>query len=198
VRKVKIGLKYLGIGTGVIVFFIIFYLSSAYLLSQIPTDVENDKDEISIYILSNGVHTDLVVPIKAVNYNWTEFIKYETTKSTDTTYKFIAFGWGDKGFYLETPTWDDLTFNTAFKAGFGLSSSAIHATFYKRMKINSDCKEIKVSNQQYLRLTNYIKSSFQTDNLKLPIHIKTDAVYGLNDAFFEANGKYNLFKTCNT
>ena len=28
--------------------------------------------------------------------------------------------------------------------------------------------------------------------------IKTDAVYGNNDAFYEAKGSYSLFFTCNT
>lgn len=30
------------------------------------------------------------------------------------------------------------------------------------------------------------------------MHINTNAVYGKTDAFYEAKGKYSLFKTCNT
>ena len=31
-----------------------------------------------------------------------------------------------------------------------------------------------------------------------PMYIETDAQYGQNDAFYEANGKYNFTHTCNT
>ena len=30
------------------------------------------------------------------------------------------------------------------------------------------------------------------------IFIPTDAVYGINDAFYDAKGKYSFFETCNT
>ncbi|MDK7354048.1 DUF2459 domain-containing protein, partial [Rothia aeria] len=31
-----------------------------------------------------------------------------------------------------------------------------------------------------------------------PIYIETNAQYGEDDAFYEANGKYSIFYTCNT
>ena len=35
-------------------------------------------------------------------------------------------------------------------------------------------------------------------NTNEAMYINTDAVYGKNDAFYEANGSYSLFHTCNT
>ena len=32
--------------------------------------------------------------------------------------KFVSFGWGDKNFYANTPTWKDVTFSVGFKALF--------------------------------------------------------------------------------
>jgi hypothetical protein len=54
---------------------------------------------------------------------------------------YLAFGWGDKGFYLNTPEWADLKVSTALNAAFGLSSSAIHSTFYKKLRENETCKK---------------------------------------------------------
>ena len=51
---------------------------------------------------------------------------------------------------------------------------------------------------QYLRLISYFKNSFKTSENGSLIHIKTNAVYGQHDAFYEAIGGYSLFKTCNT
>jgi uncharacterized protein (TIGR02117 family) len=115
------------------ILFVGLYLLSAYILSRIRVDKEaEDSKDVTIYIKTNGVHTDIVVPVKNDQMDWSRDIRFENTVSKDSAEKFVAFGWGDKGFYLETPTWGDLTFKTAFKAAFALSTAAIHATFIKK------------------------------------------------------------------
>jgi uncharacterized protein (TIGR02117 family) len=185
-----------------IAFFIIailIYFLSAFCLSRILVDKEKMSDsDVTIYILSNGVHTDIVLPTKTNSFNWTNLINPKNTISKDTTLNYIAFGWGDKGFYLETPTWNDLKFSTAFKAAFGLSESAMHVTYYKFINENETCKSITLSEEQYLRLVKYIKQSILLNKNGEALIIKTSLVYGINDAFYEANGNYSVFKTCNT
>ncbi|NLU96063.1 TIGR02117 family protein [Chitinophaga sp. Ak27] len=175
------------------------YLLSAYTLSRMSTTKElvNDAD-IPIYILTNGVHTDLVVPVRTVQIDWSTRIPYHNTIANDSSAQLLAFGWGDKGFYLETPTWADLKVSTAFKAAFNLSTAAIHATYYHRLQENESCCRIMISASQYARLILYINDSFKTGADGLPVKINTTANYDNNDAFYEAKGSYNLFHTCNT
>jgi uncharacterized protein (TIGR02117 family) len=178
---------------------IITYLASAYILSRISVDKEAiAAEDVSIYIITNGVHTDIAVPLKNDYYDWSKEIKYTHTKLTDTNMHYLAMGWGDKGFYLETPTWGDLKFSVAFNATFGLGSTAIHATFYSAMRENASCKKIQISKEQYQRLIQYICNSFQKNKDGHFINIATNANYGNMDAFYEANGKYSALKTCNT
>ncbi len=178
---------------------ILIYLGSAYILSRISTDKEiNTTNEITIYIITNGVHTDIAVPLKNEYYDWSREIKFSHTKLQDTNMNYLAMGWGDKGFYLETPTWGDLKFSVAFNAAFGLGSTAIHTTFYKKMTEGETCKKIIISSEQYSRLILYIRDSFLKDKEGHFINIITKANYGNMDAFYEANGKYSAFKTCNT
>lgn len=178
---------------------LLIYGLSAFCLSRIAvnSDVEQ-RDDVTIYILTNGVHADLVLPIKTEIKDWSKTVKFENTSGNDTIAKFVAFGWGDKGFYLETPTWADLKVKTALSAAFALSTSAIHTTFYKSLKESENCKVIKISSDDYINLVNYIDSSFERSKEGDFIHIVTDANYGTNDAFYEAVGRYSLFKTCNT
>jgi uncharacterized protein (TIGR02117 family) len=180
--------------------FVALYLLSAFVLSRISIAEEPRPStaEVVIYIKTNGVHTDVVVPVKTGQMDWTQEVKFENTVSKDTSAKFAAFGWGDKGFYLQTPTWGQLKFSVAFKAAFALSTTAIHATFYRELAEGTDCRKISITNEQYARLVTFIRSSFKTDSAGHFINIKTNANYGLTDAFYEANGKYNLFYTCNT
>lgn len=182
-----------------ILLFLLLYILAAFLLSRITVNgnAENQSKDISIYIMTNGVHTDLVVPVKSEIKDWSEEIKFENTKAQDSTNKFIAFGWGDKGFYLDTPEWSDLKASTAFNAAFGLGTSAMHVTFLKSVRQNESCVRIDISNENYQKLVNYIRAGFQYDNNHNPIFIET-TTYGKHDSFYEGMGRYNLFQTCNS
>lgn len=184
---------------GLLVLLIVVYLLAVVLLPMIPVNKEKQKlnDQITAYILTNGVHTDIVVPVKSEAIDWSTFVLFSDTKSKKE-YKYIAFGWGDKGFYLDTPEWKDLKFSTAFNAAFWLGDSAMHTTFYDNMTIDDDCKRVDLSVEEYQKLIVYIKQSFDLDQNNKVELIKTDAVYGDSDSFYEAKRSYSLFFTCNT
>lgn len=185
---------------GVILFFILLYIVAAVSLSFISVNSDfvqhADNDGIVIYILTNGVHTDLVLPVKNDIKDWTAMIEKGKPYLTDTALKYVAFGWGDKGFYIDTPTWADLKFSTAFKALFYLSSSAMHVTLYKELSAGVSCRSISISKESYEKLVHFIDSSFdKKDGQYQMINCIT---YGDNDIFYEASGKFNLFYTCNS
>jgi len=184
---------------GLLVLLIIVYLLAVVLLPLIPVNKQKDKpnDQITAYILTNGVHTDIVVPVKSETIDWSTFVLFSDTKSKKE-YKYIAFGWGDKGFYLDTPEWKDLKFSTAFNAAFWLGDSAMHTTFYDNMTESEDCKRVDLSVEEYQKLIVYIKQSFNLDQNNKVELIKTDAVYGDSDSFYEVKRSYSLFFTCNT
>lgn len=193
-------LKYTGCFILFFISFVLIYLLSAFCLSRITVNKEHDTNsDVAIYILTNGVHTDIVVPVKNDVFDWSKAVKFANTRLQDTAgMQWLAMGWGDKGFYLETPTWDDLTITTAFKAAFGLGTTAMHTTFYHSMTESSSCKKITISQWQYKRLVQFVSDSFEHDSDGYTIYISTNANYNDADAFYEATGRYSLFKTCNS
>lgn len=197
---VKIILMYVLKILGVIVGIIVIYALLGYLLPFIEVSAKDDgqKKEIPIYIYTNGVHTDIVMPVKNDIQDWGAKIPFSNIKSKQTDYQYVGIGWGDKGFYLDTPTWDDLKFSTAFKAAFWLSESAMHSTYYKNMTEGSDCKMIMISRNQYKNLVHFVEAKFDTDQNGQFMVIPTNAVYGDHDAFYDAKGKYSFLNTCNT
>lgn len=188
-------LSLLGLGL-----FVGGYFLMAWGLSRLETihKKEASHEAITLYIRTNGVHTDIVVPVKTNYKDWSKDIAFANTRGADSTYTWLGMGWGDKGFYLETPTWADLKVSTAFKAAFALSTTAIHATYYQNMNVNYDCRAISVSPRQYQLLIQYIEKALQHTSEGSIIPIPTDAVYGNHDAFYEAHGAYSMFHTCNT
>lgn len=175
------------------------YFGAAWCCSRIAVPAEKGQpEEITVYIKTNGAHTDIVVPVSNDIMDWSREMPCSNNISPDTDYSYVGIGWGDKGFFLDMPTWDDLTFRLAFNAAFWCNSTAMHATYYKQMQEGDDCRRIMVSREQYARLVEFICSRFVRGKNGGFINIKTDAAYGMTDAFYEARGRYNLFYTCNT
>ncbi|SHK85996.1 TIGR02117 family protein [Hymenobacter psychrotolerans] len=195
-KKVAKGAAYVG---GSIVGALVLYGIAAVGLSAVPVGQRGRSapDAIEAYILSNGVHTDIVVPVRSTHIDWTQQIRYADTPAADSSMQYVGFGWGDKGFYLDTPTWAELKPSTAFKAMFWLGESAIHATFHHKPTEGPDCVRIYLSPAQYEQLIDFIKTSFDYDAKGRVEHIRGHS-YGQYDAFYEAKRTYNLFYTCNS
>lgn len=180
--------------------FAILYLTIGYIASQIVVDPHGSKEvrDINIYLKSNGKHIDLVLPVTTDIVEWRSLLPCSNNLSKENDYDWVAFGWGDKGFFIDMPTWDDLTFSLAFKAAFWLSTTAMHITYYKEIQEDELCIKVAIGNQEYKQLIAYILKKFKRDERGEFIFIPTDATYGESDAFYEAKGRYNLFYSCNS
>ena len=181
--------------------FVGFYSFSATLLKWIPSNryAKPIDDGIEIWVVSNGPHTDIVLPIRSSEIDWTEFIDTSTFKPSE--FNYISFGWGDKGFYLDTPSWAKLKPKTAFRALFKLSSTTMQVILHD--KVPDDLKwvkSLKISPDQYQNMIRYIKNSFKYTEKGELMHINfagLPAYEELNYNFYEAEGQYHFFKTCN-
>lgn len=180
--------------------FVVLYFICAFGISSIEVNSEFkecEKDAIEIHLLTSGVHADLVLPFQNKWMDWSKYVSPKDTKLKDSTFKHVAFGWGDKGFFLETKTWDDITFGSTFKALFFLGTGAMHVTFHDTLKESESCVKICISKDNYMQLVQYITESFRFNESGIAQKIE-GASYFENDAFYEANRTYSLFYTCNT
>jgi uncharacterized protein (TIGR02117 family) len=182
---------------GVIAFVILYFLCSFWLpYLKVNQDYKLPVSGIAIYLESNGVHTDFVLPAKTEQMDWFTQFPCRHFQEVDTTYRFVAIGWGDRGFYLYTPTWSDLTFLTAFKAAFALDSAAMHVTYHPNTpRVDEWTQKLVLTPEQYQHLISYIIHGFKKRNGAY-WHIDGHS-YGMQDTFYEAEGCYSLFNTCN-
>ena len=154
------------------------------------------NDPISIFIADNGIHIDIIVPVKTKACDWSDKLYIQQFWESDLECNYLAFGWGDRNFYINTPTSNNWNFWLTFKALAWPTPTVMHVKGYYQMKESSNIKEVKISKSNYLKLTTFILNSFKVDshgNFQF-----TDNGYDHNDAFFEANGSYTAFKTCNS
>ncbi len=195
-KTLQIILKTISAILGLVVLYVILALAIPYI--PVQKKATNDIANIPIYLYTNGVHTDIVMPIKSDQIDWSAKMPFQNTVSKSTDFDYVGIGWGDKGFYLDTPTWAELKVSTAFYAAFWLGDSAMHTTFYKRMVEGEDCKKIMITKSQYADLIQFVDSKFDKNSAGQNILIPTKAVYGKDDAFYEAKGSYSFLYTCNT
>jgi uncharacterized protein (TIGR02117 family) len=194
-------LKGTAYSVGTVVGAAALYYGVAQVLSRIPVAAAPTTEPATVpfFIRSNGVHTDLVIPVKSSFIDWSQQLPFSNTQANDSTYHFVGIGWGDKGFYLETPTWAELKPRTAIRAGFWLSTTLMHATYYREADLvaSPQCVPLRLTPTQYRSLIAYIQKSFQRDasgNFNwIPGHSYAD-----HDAFYEANSRYSVLNTCNT
>ena len=177
---------------------IICYLILGFTLSIIPANNNNQRanEGVAIYVSSNGVHTDIIVPTKNEIYDWNENLCFQNIYNP-TNSNFLSFGWGNKDFYLKCKTWNDLKLTTAFNAAFGLSSALMHVSCFDNMRADKNCCKILITQHQYKELVDEIKKSFQKSATGNIIEVAGGSYFN-NDSFFEANGNYHLFNTCNS
>ncbi len=167
-------------------------------LWPINSDFVQTLDGVEVHIVSNSVHADVVFPIQNGQKNWREIFGNECFEGDCKNANCIAIGWGDRAFFLDTPTWADLKISTAANAMLLPTETVMHVALTKIENYPPEsCRRIMVSQDQYERMVRSALASFARDDNDQMIQIP-DRSYGINDAFFKAKGSYHLFNTCNS
>ena len=152
---------------------------------------------IVIGVLSNGVHTDLVLPATTAVIDWTSVVPRRDFAAVDEQFEWVAFGWGSRDFYLETPTWKDLRLTTALRSVSGLAASALHVTWRWAPPASEERGRVVVlSEAQYRALVDGVLATFARTESGAPRRIDAPG-YTPYDRFYEAHGHYSAITTCN-
>ncbi len=168
----------------------VIYFAMALLLSYLPTQPQTSacQPETKIYITSNGVHLDIILPVEKLN------TKFRSQLKIPGNVQYVSFGWGDQQFYRKTPEWSDLTFPVAFQAVFLKGESAMHVSWYAGSY--PGWNKLELCKKQLEILNHYIENSFQK-NSNGKIQKCSFPGYTSSDFFYEAKGSFTLFRTCN-
>jgi uncharacterized protein (TIGR02117 family) len=178
----------------------LLYFVAALLLGAVPANVafhEAGEDGVTIFILSNGVHTWIVMPKVNAEMDWRFYASPQHLRDPRWgNADHVAIGYGNRDFYLNTPTWGDLTVRRAFAAFFGGGPTLLHVIHVDRPQAEPDQRPIRISHDQYRRLAGFIQTRFHLDGGGRPIPL-IGRGYGPDDMFYEANGGYSFILTCN-
>lgn len=148
------------------------YLAAAAILGRIPVNAgwSEPRDGITIFVQTNGVHTGLVLP--------------------DGPGRWRAFGWGDRAFYLETPTWADVRPWTVVSALAGSGRTVVHVDQLGAFLPDENWRPLRLRREEYARLVRYVTDTLEPGGRAIP-------GYGPDDSFYPARGRYSVVVTCN-
>ncbi|HEU0043155.1 TIGR02117 family protein [Sphingomonas sp.] len=146
---------------------------------------------VTIWVESNGVHTGIVVPKVAAGVDWRWLARPEHLADPRyARHDHLSFGWGERAFYLETPTWADVKLATVLAAALGSAQTLVHVDHVPRPSSTGDVRAIVVTPEQYRRLAGYIAATVA------PGARSYRGYYGY-DAFYDGTGRYSAVRTCN-
>lgn len=173
------------------------YLLLAVVLGAWPVNrgFVEASDGVAIHVRTNGVHAEIVVPTRAQGVDWSIDHPPQHFRRLDAPLAWIAFGWGDRDVYLNTPTWRDLSLRTALVALSGRGRGAMHVEYVDRPEAYAS-RRVRISPAQYRRLVEYLRASFRRDDAGRPIRIVAPGYFD-TDAFYEAVPVYTFWFTCN-
>lgn len=171
------------------------YLVAAAAGSLIPVNAawrEPESGE-TVYLVSNGVHTDLILPAGAQGLDWRPLLPRHDFSNTDPQAQWIAFGMGERRVYLETPKWRDIKGRTLWAAATG-GDRVMHVEWVGDPEWHA--RAIRLRPEEYRRLWASIRAGFRLDQRGRPQRIDHPG-YGPADAFYRGVGRASLINTCN-
>ena len=150
---------------------------------------ESVEDEKQIYIVSHGWHTGIVISGENLGKELSFLNDFFGAS------KYFELGWGDRAFYQAK----EVTVGLVIEAALLSSDSVIHVvSIPEKPNIyfpNSQTIAVKLSSKAYLLLKERLSESFFRDDNEQVVSTR-QGIYGYS-RFFQANGNFHLFNTCN-
>ena len=193
-RKSKAG-KWVGRALTAVLALPALYLVAALGGSLLPVNRgwQEAAQGTTIYLADNGVHADIVMPVKAHGLDWTPLIPKRDFAAPDPDARWIAFGSGEQRVYLDTPTWWELTPRTSW-AGLAGGKRVMHVEYVPSPEYA--VRQIRLRPEEYRRLWAAIRADFARAPNGQPQRIDHPG-YGPADAFYRATGRANAVRNCN-
>ena len=146
---------------------------------------------VTIFVESNGIHTGFIVPKLAAGVDWRDLARAgDLGDPRYAGYDHLAIGWGEKAFYLETPTWTDVRLKTILGAAIGSDDTLVHVEHLPEPHAADDVRVLVLRPDEYRRLAAFIRASVAPGGRRYQ-------GYGAYDSFYQGRGHYSAMATCN-
>jgi uncharacterized protein (TIGR02117 family) len=174
------------------------YAAAALIAAVIPAGgaAPGVTGDATIWLCGNAVHTDIVLPAAGGPVDWSATLPASLMRAPFDPAQALAFGWGDRAFYLATPTWRDFRPATAVDALIGGDGTVLHVEMRVLPAGDPTCRRLALAPQRLALLDAYLVRAMARDAEGRPIPL-VGSGYGPTDGFLVATGRYSVLLTCN-
>jgi uncharacterized protein (TIGR02117 family) len=166
-------------------------------LIHVNNDYLKKNKGTAIYVTNIAGKSNIIMPVKNKLFNWEEHFNTLKFDSIQPNQKWLSFGFDEEDAYID----NDLSYISYLLllpqyCGFG--QPIIHVNYLNDSAINKR-KSLKIylGTEQYLKLCNFIKESFEcneSDSLKPIVKL----AHFKNEVIFEAKQEFSFIYTSNT
>ncbi|MCO6045083.1 DUF2459 domain-containing protein [Aeoliella sp. ICT_H6.2] len=183
---------------------VVLAFTGAVLIGLIPVnrDFKSPDDGIDIVVCIGSAHSEIIVPIITDVHDWGPWFSASEFPNRDGFETHVSFGWGDREFFLHTPTWDDVRADLTARSMFLPTDTVMHVEMMDLPAENEIYRYVTIDRAGYKRMVEFIQSYFVLDGSSQADDFHPRVLPGEHypnraDAFYEAQGTYSLLYTCN-
>jgi uncharacterized protein (TIGR02117 family) len=172
------------------------YMVAALIGSLMPVNGkwQNSQNGYDIFLHDNGIHLSIIVPRKSDRTDLDAIFPAAHLPGGPQPSDYLMFGWGDRDFYLNTPTWGDLSPRHALNAFVGSGQTLLHVDHLDRLP--TGVKQIGLEHEDYQTILSEIALTVKVDATQATPAPITG--YRSSDVFYPARGAdYSALYTCN-
>jgi len=170
-------------------------------LCPVNRDFVNAEQGVELFVYVDAAHSEVIMPVQNAVRDWSPWFSASDFKNLSGNETYISFGWGDRDFFLTTPTWDDIRASTVARSMLMPTGTVMHVMLSAKPAEAERYSRVVIDEAAYARLVSFVESHFVLDGSPAigdlqPVLIPGYS-YGNRDAFYEAQGTYSLLYTCN-
>lgn len=171
------------------------YCFVALITAFVPravADVDGAQAEREVILAAGVIHYDILLPLDGDTRAAFAFAQDAGVPVDDETMQWLSVGWGSEAFYTQTGTYGDISLGTTWRAATG-DAGAMRIEVYGPLPEHPKLRRVMVSETQLDALRSAV-----LDDLGAAPQTLDAPGFSETDAFFEAAGRFNAFRTCNT
>jgi uncharacterized protein (TIGR02117 family) len=175
----------------------------AVLIGLLPVNrnFAEAEDGIEITVYVDSAHSEIIVPLTTNLRDWRPWFSPSDFRGVTGNETHVAFGWGDREFFLNTPRWEDVRVDLTLCSMLWPTSTVMHVSLMNPPPSDAFYRQVTIEPAAYQRMCDFIESSFVLDGSTQLGGVHPRLIpgwsYGMRDAFYDAVGTYSVLYTCN-
>ncbi len=151
---------------------------------------------IEVQLIAGPIHYDFLLPLTPDTRATFAFLHQDGLKIQDPSAEWLMVGWGAQGFYTTAGRYQDISATALFRAITG-DTSVLRVDVFGRLPPSLPTLRLRLSTVEYAAFLEAIIASFKPNAQGNLSALNIPGLTG-GDRFYPAQGRFNLFRTCNT